>query len=85
MLPGGEDEGWLVTKRGSGWSKYDEIRVNYNPNDLAEKYIEGFEESPWSDVGVGAVGLVLRIGALLAAKASKTSDTVNDIIDTVDR
>ena len=83
-LPG-EAEGWLVTMHGEGWAKGDEVRVFYNPDDLSEKYIEGFEENPWDDVMLAISGLALGLCALFIPKASKKSAAVNEIIDLVDR
>lgn len=84
ILPG-EDEGWLVTKEGEGWEKGDEVRVFYDPDDTSVKYIEGFEDDPWGSVGVGIAGLAMGAGALIAARASRKSRAVNDLLDIVDR
>ena len=85
ILPG-EDEGWLVTKHGEGWSKGDEVRVYYNPDDLSEKYIEGFDEqSPWGYVALGIGGLALGLIALVVASAAKKSKGLNEVLDMVDR
>ena len=85
ILPG-EDEGWLVTKHGEGWSKGDEVRVYYNPDDLGEKYIEGFdEENPWGYVAFGIGGLVLGAVMLILSRVARKSKGLNEILDIVDR
>ena len=83
-LPG-EDEGWLVTKKGSGWKKGDQVKVFYNPSNLSEKYIEGFQESPWAYVFLSVFGMAQGIAALFVANASKGSDAINKLIDQIDR
>lgn len=70
LLPG-EDEGWLVTMQGFGWEKDDEVRVFYNPENLSEKYIEGFKDSPWEYGIDGLVGMLVGAGALLPAWLAK--------------
>lgn len=84
ILPG-EDEGWLVTKQGTGWEKGDEVRVFYNPDDLSEKYIEGFEESPWSYVLLGFIGIAIGTAAIIVSRLAKKNDAVNEAIDMFDR
>lgn len=85
ILPG-EDEGWLVTKHGEGWKKGDKVKVFYNPDDLEEKYIEGFdEESPWDSVPLCLGGIVAGVAALLISRRAKTSEGVNKVLDIFDR
>lgn len=83
-LPG-EGEDWLVTKHGSGWEKGDQVRVFYNPADLSEKYIEGWEDSPLVSVILGLVGTAVSIGVLFLSRAAKKDAGVNKVFDLFDR
>ena len=83
-LPG-EGEAWLVKMKVAGWKKGDEVRVFYNPEDLSEKYIEGWKESPWAYVPLCLCGAAMGIGALLLARSAKKNETVNNILDVFDR
>ena len=83
-LPG-EGETWYVTMHGTGWKKGDKVKVFYNPADLSEKYIEGWETSPWEDVPLILFGAAMGIGALYLSKAARKKETVNKVLDVVDR
>jgi hypothetical protein len=83
-LPG-EGETWYVTMHGTGWKKDDKVKVFYNPADLSEKYIEGWEASPWEDVPLILFGAAMGIGALYLSKAARKKETVNEVLDVVDR
>ena len=84
-LPG-DGEQWHVTRTGEGWEAGDEVRVFYNPADLSEKYIEGFDEGfPWMEIVFGIIGVAIGIGALIVSSIAKKSEKANAVIDVFDQ
>ncbi|MBQ9360686.1 MAG: hypothetical protein IJT96_06590 [Lachnospiraceae bacterium] len=84
-LPG-EGEIWHVTRGNRGNKKGDELRVFYNPDDLSERYIEGYDEDfPWGDIAIGMVGIAVGIGAIVISVYAKKSEQLNNVIDVLDQ
>ena len=80
-LPDGD---WLVRYE-SDLAVGTEVTVWYNPDNPEEKYIEGFQESPFTYVFDGILGVLLGVAALGAAHLLQSSKKANDLLDIVDR
>ena len=84
-LPG-EGEIWHVTRGNRGNKKGDELRVFYNPDDLSERYIEGYDEDfPWIDIAIGIGAAAIGIGAIVFSVYAKKSEQLNNVIDVFDQ
>ena len=63
----------------------EEVTVRYNPDNMEEKYIEGFEDSPLSFVLWGLYGVVFGGAAIAVSVILRKKTSLNDMLDIVDR
>ena len=80
-----DGEEWLVNYPSDDVQVGDEVNVHYNPDNTEEKYIEGFEDNPMRYLGLGLIGSLAGIGAIVIFILLKRNPNLNRAVDMVDR